>query len=717
MANAAIGIKFEVEGGGNINAGSGQLIKQQLTEIANSISANPLQIKFGIDTNYFQREIETLRTTIAKIEKSISEGFGDDIAKSYKEAEEAAKRFYKIQDSLHNASLRNKAVGKKEDGSFYKTEVSVGEDDEAEAYHLFKAYDVAKREMDETREKFLDSVSEAGNENIRSAEKEAAAIIEKAKGTDKLEAAMKGAAKIDVAKKEASLAYESAQSEYEDLINRKQAEYETNTEKREADHKDSEATREKIEQEHKEASAVREAVAAYKEKLKAQKDLFDFTTRSKTVTQKDGTFTLTPNDKENASSIKEGILLYDKYTEAELKATEAAAGLNEEQLKVFESEKKALDDKYVKASVKKIASAEKSWDGLKAKAAQYIQQNQQAFEKTEKSRDKLKELQDLIKNGKYSSFDELKKKLAEAGVYLQENGLLTKSWFDQFKANFSGRVKTILSSMIIGAVTKNIKQIYTNVLEIDTAMTQLKIVTGENEAAFEDFSDTVAKSAKKIGASITDLIESTTTYARLGFSLAESEKYAELTAMYSKVANVDTNEATSNITSIIKAYDVSSDELESVLDKLTWVGNSYAISSAEIGEAMNNAASSLYANGNTLEESIGIVTAANVSLQNVSKASTAVRTIAARISASKTDLEELGEDVTGVSTAKIAKQMKAFGVEIINNNGELKSTYDILADIANKWSDLNSVEKASIAGTLAGKLVPVRTVMCAIEHI
>lgn len=274
---------------------------------------------------------------------------------------------------------------------------------------------------------------------------------------------------------------------------------------------------------------------------------------------------------------------------------------------------------------------------------------------------------------------------------------------NKIKAAFSSRFIQRIAQVLLLSLARAFRQIYQNVVKIDTAMTQLKIVTNENSKAYERYAKTVADSARKIGASIADVINSTTTYARLGYSLTDAATLAELTTIYSNVGAIDVNEATTNITAILKAYNVGADGLESVLDKLIYVGNNYAISSSEIGEAMNNAASSLAANGNSLMQAIGILTAANATLQNVSKSSTAVRTITARISASTAELEELGEDSDGIlATADLDAKMRAFGVAITDVNGNLRSTYDILADLAKKWGDLNNVQQAAIADMLAG---------------
>lgn len=53
-----------------------------------------------------------------------------------------------------------------------------------------------------------------------------------------------------------------------------------------------------------------------------------------------------------------------------------------------------------------------------------------------------------------------------------------------------------------------------------------------------------------------------------------------------------------------------------ICEKVTKCGNNFAITSAGIGEALQRSASALYEAGNTIDESIGLVTAANSVIQN-----------------------------------------------------------------------------------------------------
>ncbi len=298
---------------------------------------------------------------------------------------------------------------------------------------------------------------------------------------------------------------------------------------------------------------------------------------------------------------------------------------------------------------------------------------------------------------------ELNTKFLETKATLKVIQKETDTLGNKIKEAFSSRVIQRIAQMLLLTLLRALKQVYDNVKKIDAAMTELRIITGVTPREMDAAAKSIAKSAKEIGASVVDLTKSTSIYARLGFGLKDAQILAKETTMYANISGVNVNEATTNITGILKAYNIGADGLEQVLDQMIWVGNNFAISQAEIGEAMNNAASALASNGNTLQEAIGIVTAANASLQNVSKASTAVRTIAARISASTAELEELGEDAGSIlSTADLDTKMRAFGVAVSGANGELRSTYAILGDLAQKWDTFNDAERAAIADMLAG---------------
>lgn len=466
-----------------------------------------------------------------------------------------------------------------------------------------------------------------------------------------------------------------------------------------ADEKDNQTKQKKQKTTKKLTEEQRKAIQIMREYFQVALEVESAMTRTNEISgSKEDGFMYEPSDKSQdhySSLIAKFKAIKQKYD-----------GLSQSQEQYLRNEK-LIDQEEMKLSTTMQArqlSAQTRWNKLRDKAQQYYQDMQGVATRSEEASKKLDEINRIANKDDWRNYDLLNQKLEETKGFIDRNNLATEKWYQKMFKTFGTRVRSLLAGLILGKVTQSLYDIYRNVVEIDTALTNLKIVTQENEKAMEKYSKTVAASAKRIGASISDLINSTTTYARLGFSLDDAAKFAELTTMYSKVADVTVDEATKNITALVKAYNVGSDGLEDALDKMMYVGRRYAISSGELGEGLNNAASALNANKNTLEQSLGMLAAANASTQNISKASTGLRTIAARLSAAKTVLEENGDDTEGMaeSIVKLEESFKAYGIAVRESNGDIKSTYDILSQIAERWSSLRDDARQAIIGMAAG---------------
>lgn len=76
-----------------------------------------------------------------------------------------------------------------------------------------------------------------------------------------------------------------------------------------------------------------------------------------------------------------------------------------------------------------------------------------------------------------------------------------------------------------------------------------------------------------------------------------------------------------------------------------------------------------------------------------------------RIRGATTELENAGLETDGMaeSTAKLREEIMALsGVDIMIDKNNFKSTYDILDELSQKWSDLTDIQQASITELIAG---------------
>ena len=203
---------------------------------------------------------------------------------------------------------------------------------------------------------------------------------------------------------------------------------------------------------------------------------------------------------------------------------------------------------------------------------------------------------------------------ARTSSVIRSAGEDTKSLKDRFGALTGTFSMWFSTTRIIMMVYSNIRKMISASIELDKSMTQLQIVTKENDETMTKFGNTAADTARKIGSSITDFTSSVTTFARLGYSIGESSQLAEFTAMLQNVGDIDVSEAQEAITSIVKAFNIGTDQIESVMDKMVVSGNQFPISVSEIAVGMKNASSALAAAGNSFDQSVALLTAANTTI-------------------------------------------------------------------------------------------------------
>ncbi|MEG1562297.1 MAG: phage tail tape measure protein [Bacteroides sp.] len=298
-----------------------------------------------------------------------------------------------------------------------------------------------------------------------------------------------------------------------------------------------------------------------------------------------------------------------------------------------------------------------------------------------------------------TGFLDLQRNIRETGDEGYTMGEKLKNAYEKF-GNWSIVTRTMM------AAWRGIKQVVTTVKELDTSLAALQFVTRASDVQLKEFSKSAADVAKTIGGSITDILGASQVYSRLGFDLEKSLDLSKYTTIFSRIGDVEIGDAEKNITSMVKAFNIDTDDLESLLDKIVDVDNKFAISSAEIGAGMQNAASSLMAAGNTIEQSMAILTAGNTTTQDIDKVSTAIRTITARIQNSSSELSELGEELPGEydSIAKYREKLLGLtGVDILEDDAEtFRATYDILNDLAGVYDKLSGVDQASVRTMLAG---------------
>lgn len=318
--------------------------------------------------------------------------------------------------------------------------------------------------------------------------------------------------------------------------------------------------------------------------------------------------------------------------------------------------------------------------------------------------------QDLME----TTLDSTAQKVAGLKAKVQELGLEGKTVGQVFSDLFGQHFSTAIAMGALHLLQGSLQQIYQNVVDIDTAMTELKKVTNETDSTYQSFLTEAGTRAKNIGTGVSSIVNATADYARLGYSLSDATKLADVSAIYYNVGDdLDSfDKATENIVGTMKAFNIQANDAISLVDKLNNVSNNYAVSSGDLGDILQRSASAMEAAGNTLDQTIALGTAMNSVIQNAETTGSTLKVLALRIRGATTELEQMGEetDTVATSTSKLRADIMGLtnvdgkgGFDILTKSGDFKSTYDIIQGIAKVYSKMSDVDQAALLELLAGK--------------
>lgn len=193
---------------------------------------------------------------------------------------------------------------------------------------------------------------------------------------------------------------------------------------------------------------------------------------------------------------------------------------------------------------------------------------------------------------------------------MQLSGNVGKLWTQELGRGFKQIAQFAGTYGLIHRIPMLLKRMASEVLKVDTAMTELRKVSDASDSQLDSYFTKATNSAKELGATISDVISSTADFSRLGYNLFDASKLSEVATLYKNVGDgISIDDASSSIVSTMKAFNIEATNAISIVDKFNEVGNNFAISSGGIGDALSRSASSLAVAGNSLDESIALITA------------------------------------------------------------------------------------------------------------
>ena len=303
---------------------------------------------------------------------------------------------------------------------------------------------------------------------------------------------------------------------------------------------------------------------------------------------------------------------------------------------------------------------------------------------------------------------DLSARLSNLEVEASRCGATTETLGQKLSRLFKEHFQTAIAMAGVAMVKQRLREVYNNVLELDTAVTELKKVSKMTGDEMNEYLDRTATNARELGANISDLVSSTADWKRLGYTDKDSEELARVSALMANVGDQIDNATTASsyLISAMQGFGLVADDAERLLDCMNQIANTEPVSMNDLGIIMQKSSAAMSAAGNTYQETLSLAAAVNGVLQDADTSGTYLKTLSMYLRASKTDAENAGIATDGManSVSELQSELKQLaGVDIMKDDNTFKSTYQIMKELSEVWKDLSDTTQANITELISGK--------------
>lgn len=169
--------------------------------------------------------------------------------------------------------------------------------------------------------------------------------------------------------------------------------------------------------------------------------------------------------------------------------------------------------------------------------------------------------------------DDMAVKFKQTKQAVKDLGLSGQTMAERFLKGFEKFGGWMIITSALMELVNGMHKAVENVFELDAAMTQLRKVTDETETTYQKFYDTAVNRSKEIGSTLSNMINATADFARLGYNITDAEGLAEVANVYLAVGdNISSiSDASESIISTLKAFYNETDAGMSVIQQGTQI--------------------------------------------------------------------------------------------------------------------------------------------------
>ena len=259
--------------------------------------------------------------------------------------------------------------------------------------------------------------------------------------------------------------------------------------------------------------------------------------------------------------------------------------------------------------------------------------------------------------------------------------------FDKSLAASNARVLAFgASAGAIYAIQKALNETVQSTIQVEKALAEVNVILGASEKKLASFGDKLFDIAKKTGSSFQDVALAGAELARQGLAMEQTLKRTSDAMILARLSGLGVEASVNAITAALNGFRNAALTSTSVIDKIIAVDQAFAVSGADLAEALRRVGSTAEGAGVSLDELMGIVTAAQqITARGGAVIGNSFKTIFTRI-----------------QRPKVIKELQNLGVATKDASGASLSAINVLKNLASTFDRLSEAQQASIAELVGG---------------
>ena len=242
------------------------------------------------------------------------------------------------------------------------------------------------------------------------------------------------------------------------------------------------------------------------------------------------------------------------------------------------------------------------------------------------------------------------------------------------------------SAGLIYGVEKAFSSLIRSTIDVQKSLTDINVILNVSTRSLNTFGSGLFDIAKSTGQSFDSVARAATEFSRQGLGLEATLKRTKDALILTRLSGLDTVASVEALTATINSFSDAALDSTTIINKLANVDAAFAVSSADLAEAIKRVGSSAQDAGVDFDELLAIVTSVQqTTARGGAVIGNSLKTIFTRIQ--RTDTLD---------------QLEQLGIQVRTLEGSTLPAIQVLSNLASTFGTLGDSQRAQVAETVGG---------------